>query len=341
VEVSTSRELHTALAGRTPRAIVLAPGTYDSPRPFRNANGHRLYAATLGRVVLKAGLSVGGNTGRGGGVVRGVVVDVKDRSKTVDGAGISVWGVGKGSKVLDTTLRGNGVLRAGILARQPEGLVIRRVVARRFTDYGVLVDANDLGRGVLPVGFRLEDVDVARVGRPVRGSSNGTAEACVWIGNTGSVRRVRARSCALMGLWTGTATRRATFDLIDVDRAATGVYIEHFTQDTTFQRLRVGGRVRVGLLAEWADPAWNGTPASVGNVVQDSRFESSLAGVYLDEGTTRTTIRRSTFVNQRWAAIGDYRGMGNSYYANDYRRIAEGAAAVSHDHLSAFRRVPR
>ncbi len=80
-------------------------------------------------------------------------------------------------------------------------------------------------------------------------------------------------------------------------------------------------------------PAWNGEPASVDNVIEDSRFESWLAGVFLDAGTTRTTVRRSAFANQRWAAVGDYRGIGNAYYDNDYRRIVPGASAVAHERL--------
>jgi hypothetical protein len=180
----------------------------------------------------------------------------------------------------------------------------------------------------------VEDVDVAHVARPAPGSSRGRAEACVWIGNTATVRRVRARSCAWSGLWTGTATQGATFDQIDVDGTPTGVYIEHFTRNSTFRRLRIGRHVEVGLTAEWNDPSWGGRPASIDNLVEDSRFASTLAGVYLDEGTTRTTIRRSTFVNQSWGAIGDYRGNGNAAYANQY----SGAVGVRHDHLDSFRR---
>jgi hypothetical protein len=172
---------------------------------------------------------------------------------------------------------------------------------------------------------------------PRPGSSMGRAEACVWIGSAGSVRRVRARSCASSGLWTGTATRRSLFDAIDVDRAQTGVYLEHFTHGSTFRRLRIGPRVRVGLNAEWADPAWDRRPASVDNVIEDSRFESTLAGVYLDEGTTRTTVRRSTFIDQDWAGIGDYLGNANRYYANDFRGLGGGVQAVRHDHLSSSR----
>ena len=337
IRVSTAIELHAALARGRRRAIVLAPGTYESRRPFLNPHGHHLYAARRGRAVLRAGLSLGGNSGRAGAVVRGVVIDIEDRRRTVDGAAIAVWGTGRDVRIVDATLRGNGVARSGISAQQPEGLVIRRVKVRRFADFGIFVDANHLGRGPLGAPFRIEDADVARVGRRDPGSSDGRAEACVWIGNTGTVRRVRARSCAWTGLWTGTATQRALVDRFDVDRAPTGVYVEHFTHDSRFRRLRIGRDVRVGLIAEWADPAWDRQPASVGNLIELSRFESHLTGVYLDEGTTRTSVRRSTFANQSWAAIGDYRGNGNAFDANDYSGVDPGAATIRRDHLSTAR----
>ncbi len=337
VRVASARRLHAVLARHARRTIVLAPGVYDSRRPFLNPHGHRLYAARRGTAVLRAGLSLGGNAGRGGAVVRGVVVDVADPSRTVDGAAIAVWGTGRRARILDTALRGHGAVPAGIAARRPDGLVIRRVKVRGFTDYGVLVDANELDAAPDRERFRVQDVDVADVGRPVPGSSNGRAEACVWIGNAGTVRRVRVRRCAWSGLWTGTATIGARFEAIDVDRTRTGVYVEHFTRDSTFRRLRVGPSVRVGLLAEWADPAWDRRPASVGNVIERSRFASELVGVYLDEGTTRTVVRDSSFANQSWGAIGDYRGNGNAAQGNDYRGIDPGAQAVRHDHLSSAR----
>jgi hypothetical protein len=332
IHVSTSRQLHAALARSQRTTIVLAPGRYESRRPFLNPGGHRIYAARPGRAVLRAGLSLGGNTGRPGALVRGVVVDIADPSRTVGGAAIAVWGVARDVRVLDTVVRGHDRTPAGISAHQPEGLVIRRVRVWRFTDFGILVDANDLSRGPLAAPFRIRDADVAHVGRPVPGSSNGRAEACVWIGNSGSLRRVRVRSCAWTGLWTGTATHGALVDGLDADRTPTGVYVEHFTQDSTFRRLRIGPDVRVGLTAEWADPAWGSRPASVGNTIERSRFESGLAGVYLDEGTTRTTVRTSTFVGQSWAAIGDYRGNGNAYDSNGY---GDGVTPVRHDHLSS------
>jgi hypothetical protein len=337
VRVDSARALRGALAAHRRRSIVLAPGVYRGRRPFLNPSGHRLYAARPGRAVLRAGLSLGGNSGPGGGLVRGLVVDVGDASRTVEGAAIAVWGTGRRAQILDTTVKGRATLRAGVAVRRPDGLRIRRLVARGFTDVGVLVDANEPGRTRPREPFEVTDVDVARVARPRPGSSAGRAEACVWIGDTGTVRRVRARGCAWSGLWTGTAVRRARFEDIDVDGTPTGVYVEHFTRDSTFRRLRIGSDVRIGLLAEWAGPEWGGRPASTGNVIEDSRFETTIAGVYLDEGSTRTTVRRSAFAGQTWAAIGDFRGIGNAFYDNDFRGIAPGAQPVSRDHLTTFR----
>jgi hypothetical protein len=337
VRVSSPRGLHGALARHERRSIVLAPGRYESRRPFLNPHGHRLFGARRGRSVLRAGLSLGGNDGRGGGVARGLVIDVDDPRRTVEGAAIAVWGAGRDARILDTTLRGNGVMRSGISARTPDGLRIRRVVVRGFTDFGVLVDANDVDRGILEAPFRLEDVDVARIGRANAGSSEGRAEACVWIGNTGLVRRVRARDCAWAGVWTGTAANRVRVEHVDVDGARTGVYLEHFTRDSTFRRMRIGPRTRIGVAAEWAAPEWGRRPGSVGNVIEGSRFESRLAGVYLDEGTTRTTVRGSSFARQTWAAIGDFRGNDNVFHSNDYGGIAAGAQPVRTDHLSSAR----
>jgi len=331
VRVRTSGQLRAALARTKPTRILLHRGTYDADRPFVNANGHALYAGLLGKVVLTAGLSLGVDEDRTGGLVQGVVIDVREWEKTVDGVALMVRS--PGAQVLDVRLSGHRVVRSGLVVREPEGFRAARLVVRDFTDYGVLVDANDRDRTSLTRPFDLRDLDVAGIKRPVPGSSQGRGEACVWVGNPGVVARARARRCGWTGLWTGTATTGARFTGIDVDETRTGVYLEHFTRESTFERIRVGRRVRVGLTAEWADPDWGGVPGSIDNVIQDSRFESWLVGVYLDEGTTRTVIRRSTFVGQRWAAIGDYEGVDNAYHANDYRKIARGAVPVTREHI--------
>jgi hypothetical protein len=336
LHVRSAAGLRRALLRTRPTDIVLADGFYGGHAPFSNANGHRLYAAHRGAAVLRAGLSLGANSGPAGARVQGLLFDVRDPKKTVDGAELLIWGTAKNATVRDVELRGNRVIRAGLVVRQPEGFRGVRLAARRFTDYGVVVDANDGALTSLERPFRLADVRIAGVARPVPGSSNGRAEACLWVGNPGVVRRIKLHRCAWTGLWTGTATTGALFDRIDVDATPTGVYLEHFTRQSTFQHIRVGSRVRVGMLAEWAAPSWGGRPASVGNVIQDSWIGASVAGIYLDEGTTETTVRRSTFVGERWAAIGNYRGIGNAFYGNDYDGIARGADEVTEEHLSTF-----
>ena len=254
-----------------------------------------------------------------GGLLQGVVIDVRDYGKTVDGVAVAGprqrrRGVRRRPpRARDDPLRTHRPAAGGIPggeARRPRLHGLRRPrrrerpqpdEARRSRS----ASATSTSRG-------------SSAASP--GSSRGRGEACVWLGNPGAAARVRARDCGWTGLWTGTAATGLRVADVDVDLTRTGVYLEHFTHRSMFERIRVGRSVRVGLTAEWADPGWGGLPASVDNVVQASRFESSLAGVYLDEGTTRTIIRGSTFVGQRWAAIGDYEGVDNAYYGNDYRR---------------------
>ncbi len=336
VHVDSARALRAALRHRRARAIVLAPGTYGGARPFLNPHGHRLYAAEPGAARLTTGLSLGSNARIHGALVQGLVFDIASARRAFDNAAITVWGRSRHARILDTVIRGHRAVDSGIRIRQPAGAVVQRVVASGFTSYGILVDANQPRRGVLAHPFLLEDVDVSDVSRPRAGASNGRAEACIWVGNTGVVRRARMRSCGVSGLWTGTATKRATFDGIDVDGAPTGVYLEHFTHHSTFRHLRIGRNVRIGLNAEWADPSWGHRPASVGNVIEHSHFESSFAGVYLDEGTRRTTVRHSHFTGQRWTAIGNYRGVGNAQYGNEIGPLPAGAKAYVEAHPSSY-----
>jgi hypothetical protein len=333
--VSNEAQLRRALARNRSRDIVLRNGFYGGSSYYSNPGGDRLYAQSLGKAVLGAGIAMGGTWGPGGGLVRGLAFDVDDSSKTLQDSVIHVWGTGAGTRILDVTLEGHGVVGAGIKARQVEGLIIRRVVARHFSSWGVIVDENvqDAQVSRPPV---VTDIDAAYVSRAIPKSSNGTSEACVWIGNTAIVRRVRAHDCAWEGLWAGTAAHDALFEDIRVTNIDIGVYVEHFARSSTFRRLQIGPNVRRGLICEWADPDWDSRPACVNNVIEDSSFDTQIVGVYLDEGTTGTTVRNSTFVNQCWAAIGSYKGVDNLYdtSGNNYRGLLPEAVPVSTDHYS-------
>jgi len=315
LRVSSSRQLIAALADGRAETIVLAPGRYDNGRPFSDRDGDRIYA----------------NEGPPGAAIRGVRFSVANRAKTFQGAIVHVWGSARHAAVLDTWLDGNGVVDAGLVVRQPEGFVARRIVASSFRSYGVLVDPNRddyLARAP----YVLTDLNVSRVTRRVLGSSDGTAEACVWLGSTGSVRRVIARRCGVSGIWTGTANRGSSIEDALVDRTRVGIYIEHFTTGTTFRRMRVGPNVARGVNAEWANQARGGKPASVDNVIEDGYFDTTVVGIYLDQGTTRTSVRRCKFVAQTRSAIGDYKGVGNRFSENDFRGIADGAVPISYEY---------
>jgi hypothetical protein len=333
LRVTTTAELSSALARSAATDIVLADGTYDSGGPFINANGHRIYAARLGGSVLKAGLVMGGNYGPGNGLVQGLAFDVADPSKTLLSSVIHVWGTGAGTRIADVTINGNNAVDSGINIRNPEGSVVRRVQLRNFKSYGLIADTGAQNKN-LAAPILLEDIDVSGVSRAVPKSSNGTAEACIWLGNTGTLRRARVSDCSWMGIWTGTSNHDALHEDITVDRTMVGVYLEHFTTNSTFQRMRIGPNVVHGLVCEWADPAWGSRPGCTNDVIQDSTFMSSDVGVLLDNGTTGTVVRRVTFIGQARAAIYDPRGNGNDYYDNDYSRIDSTAVPVEDSFLS-------
>ena len=91
------------------------------------------------------------------------------------------------------------------------------------------------------------------------------------------------------------------------------MYLEHFVRSSIFRRLQAGPNVTRGLTCEWADPGWGSQPACVGNVIDESVFDTDAIGVYLDEGTVGTTVRNSIFAGQCWAAIVNYKGVNNLY----------------------------
>ncbi len=333
VPVSTPAQLQEELAKPGPHDIVLADGSYSSPTAFHDRNGDHLYAAHLGRAVLHAGITLAGNYGSPGGSVQGLSFDVSDPAAVDDNAIVDVWGaMGADASVQDTTLDGHGVVGYGIDVSNPEGFVARRVVARNFTSDGISVDSYP-DKVTFAQAPSLSDIDVANVARPTPRSSNGTSEACVWLGTQVTLSRAKLRNCAWAGLWTGFDSVGALYSDVDVDGTPVGVYLEHFTSGSTFRNVHVGPGVRTGFVAEWADPAWSSRPASVDNVIENSLIESSHVGVYLDQGTTHTTVRDTTFRGQAGAAIVDYLGVDNAYSGNDYAGILPGAVAVSTSHL--------
>lgn len=328
-------QLAAELAKAAPHDIVLRDGTYSTSGFFASACGHRLYAQNLGQAVLTSGISIGSD-GCGEGRPRPDVHHYRSEEGGgqlgADQSGRDLGHRDLGTRAhveaADITITGNRKVGAGITARQPEGLQIRRVVARGFRSWGINVDADvfDLKVATPPI---LEDLVLSDVSRPVPKSADGRAEACLWVGNTALVSRVRVRDCAWIGV-DGTAAAKAVFSDIDIDAVADGIglYVEHFTTDTTFQNMQIGPNIALGVECEWANPAWNSRPACRRHPLQDSVIDTRCAGLYLDEGTRNTTARRTTFINQAKGAFVTTGPTSNILFdtsGNDYTRMRPGA----------------
>ncbi len=336
VWVQSGAELARALSPEQPQDIILKDGRYWTTGPFNNACGHRLFAQHQGKAILTSGLNVGSNDCAGGARVQGLAFDVQEPGNAANNAAIEVWGTARNTVVADIAIDGRGVLESGIAARQPEGLILQRVTAANFRSWGIFVDADEFKRTVAEPPL-LEDLDVANVSRPVPQSADGTAEACIWVGNTAVGRRFKVRNCAWMGVWTGTAAKNTHLSDIDIDDIgpprgiSTGLYLEHFTTDSLFERLHIGPNVGVGVVCEWADPAWGRQPACDGVVIQDSVIDSRCVGAYLDDGTRNTTLRRTAFVHQEKAAVAVFNKNYNILYdtaGNDYAQMKASARTV-------------
>ena len=339
VVVSSSAQLVSALSGSTANDIVLADGTYDSSSYFTDSNGSRLFAQHLGGAVLTAGLVVGGNSGPGGAVVQGLAFDVSSAAKTLQGSELITWGpAGSNLHVLDTTFAGHGVVPIGLNGYNPAGLVAQRLTFANLTDEGLRASDNAtvaLG-AVTPSISSISDISVNGVTRSTPGASNGTAEAGIWIGHpvTNGVHRIRIRNVSSSGIETVNNAWNTTFTDLDIDMsgpnayAGVAVYIEHFGYNLVFNRFQIRGS-RVGITAEWNDPAWGSVAASHNTVVENGTIDAAgwtlpghTCGIFLDQGTESTTASGVTFANQNFAAIDAFNTVGtNSFTNNTYGSV--------------------
>jgi hypothetical protein len=122
--------------------------------------------------------------------------------------------------------------------------------------------------------------------------------------------------------------------------AGVGVYLEHYNHGNVFRNFRVAG-AKVGFSAEWSDPGTGGKPGANNVTIRDglvdaagSTLPGNQAGVYLDEGTTGTTVTNVRFANQNWAGISAYKNVNWSFTANDYSKLGPKAVAVRTQHIS-------
>ena len=118
-----------------------------------------------------------------------------------------------------------------------------------------------------------------------------------------------------------------------------GVYLEHYSRHLTFDRFSLTG-VRVGVNAEWADPAFGSVAGahfvSLTHGVIDSSgstLSGNQAGIFLDVGSESTTVASVTFRNQNWAAIGAYQTIGTNSFSSLTTLLQPSATAISTSHI--------
>jgi hypothetical protein len=177
------------------------------------------------------------------------------------------------------------------------------------------------------------DISVDGVSRPVPGSSHGTAEAGLWIGQpvSGGVHRIKIRNVAISGIETCNNAFDTTFTDLDIDMSGphaavgVGIYLEHFSRHLTFSNFTITGS-QFGFTAEWDD----GTPGNAAahfTTIQNGTIDETgwtlggpSIGIELDVGTESTTITNVTFKNQTFAAIDTYHTIGtNTFTANTFQ----------------------
>ena len=138
------RELVAALSDGRREAIVLAPGIYDNSEAVRRPRRRPAVRVAARPAVFKAGRRARRQQrppGRFDQRAELRRLATRGRRCTVRRARL---GLRVGGTVLDTRLDGNGVIDAGLVVRQAQGFVARRIVASAIPSYGVVVDPNNV-----------------------------------------------------------------------------------------------------------------------------------------------------------------------------------------------------
>jgi hypothetical protein len=357
VLVTNTADFIKQFTSSTAKDIVLADGTYDNSSPVQAAAPHRVWAARVGGARLSFGLMFESNFSSSGAAVHGLVFDITSASKTSQSAAIRIANpANSGVTLEDISINGNRAIAAGVQAFNSSGLVIRRCIVSNMLDYGLFINpygGNDSYSYVPSPAPIIEDCDISNVYRSPRASNYGRSEACLWMGVTATVNRVRLQNCGWMGLWTGTNVNNARFTDLTVLDSERGVHIEHFTRNTIFERFQFGPLtgttgpagipMRYGMMAEFADPIYTGLNpvpgqslgASHFNTLRNGFINSFKAGIFTEdaEGTTVSGVK---FMNQSCAGVAEVVKPGVAYttvsQGNDFSGMLSTAVGYSKQH---------
>ena len=296
------------LIGSGPQTVITAPGTS--------------YFAVLvarGRNITISNLTVDGG---GPGPGRGIAVAVFDGSQDVRlrrlrlthvrQDGVNVWGAFSNVSVQDSVIEGDGSAQVGVFAlgsdRSRDTSVIRTRI-RGFRSHGILLAQVEHGRPAAALhGLALDNV-VSDIRDPARERCYyapnstpkcGTNEGGIW---TGGVEAAIIGNTVVRARWDGIETvgssTRTTVVGNTIRDTRTGIYLEHSTKDSLFERNVVTG-TRTGINVEW----WHDGQGSIRNTFSANRIvAASRGGLSVDVGDDGNQIVENVFVGGGRPAI--------------------------------------
>lgn len=192
-----------------------------------------------------------------------------------------------------TEINGGGTKDSGIFTYNPAGQVIEKLHVSNMLSYGVGAMVWPAKEITTPVTIR--DCIIEDVSRVVPKSSDGTAEACLWVGNKAVVNRVRLRRGAWMGMWTGAACFDSVFEDIEVAECPIALYIEHQTKRCVFRNCSFRA-VDNAVNIEW----WYTGQGSNSITFENCRFHSDRGwGMFIDAGTYDIHLVACTFTGAK------------------------------------------
>ena len=348
-----------AVQNANPLDIVLADGVYSPvglEGAFLSLHGsHRLWAENVGQAVLEFGIHIGANANpnlQAGVELHGLRFELHDDDHAAvanpahRSAAVYIWGSARGVKIEDSFFYGGGEVDLGIAAYNADGLEVRRVEIEAFNRFGILT-SREGGQRWRNEAI-LEDIVVQNVGDnewawsfPEDDPDYDPAypnfdpqdpyvpsqEIGIWVGVPGRLSRARIRDIARGGVVAAGQAYDAVMEDLDVDEVGwrdtgpnavngAGLYFDNTVSRSIYRRFCVGPHTAKGLVSEWDNYTF---PRGLYNRIEDGLLESSLFGIFLDQGTVDTTVARVYFRNASWAGLTIF----NNVWPGDHKSTIE------------------